>query len=86
LLHIANSIEAMGPVWCYWAFPMEQYCGKLQPSIRSHHFPYRSLDRFVLESTQLTQLQILYKLHDELALWPTRRGNIPGSFQSESCR
>lgn len=23
LLHIADSIEAMGPVWCYWAFPME---------------------------------------------------------------
>ncbi|KAF8667769.1 Transposase family tnp2 [Rhizoctonia solani] len=23
LLHIANNIEAMGPVWCYWAFPME---------------------------------------------------------------
>ncbi|PBK65077.1 hypothetical protein ARMSODRAFT_989767 [Armillaria solidipes] len=84
LLHITDSIEAMGPVWCYWAFPMEQYCGKLQPSIRSHRFPYRSLDRFVLESAQLTQLQTLYKLHDELALRPPRRGNILGSFQSES--
>lgn len=86
LLHIADSIEAMGPVWCYWAFPMERYCSKLQPSIHSRRFPYRSLDRFVLESAQLTQLQTLYKLHDELALQPPRRGKILGSFQSEFCK
>ncbi|KAK0433589.1 uncharacterized protein EV420DRAFT_1689531 [Desarmillaria tabescens] len=86
LLHIADSIETMGPVWCYWAFPMEWYCGKLQPSIQSHRFPYHSLDHFILESAQLTQLQILYKLHDELALRPSHRGKILGSFQSESCK
>ncbi|KAF9471530.1 hypothetical protein BDN70DRAFT_909338 [Pholiota conissans] len=41
LLHIANSINACGPVWCYWAFPMEHYCGKLHPALREdftlHH-------------------------------------------------
>lgn len=86
LLHIADSIEAMGPVWCYWAFPIEQYCGKLQPSIQSRRFPYHSLDRFVLESAQLTQPQTLYKLHDELALRPPHRGKILGSFQNEFCK
>ncbi|KAG8746735.1 hypothetical protein FRC11_012618, partial [Ceratobasidium sp. 423] len=29
LLHIADDIENMGPVWAYWAFPMECFCGAL---------------------------------------------------------
>ncbi|PBK79794.1 hypothetical protein ARMGADRAFT_1049109 [Armillaria gallica] len=40
-------------------------------------------DWFVLESAQLTQLQTLYKLHNELALRPPHRGKILGSFQNE---
>ncbi len=67
-------------------FPWSGYCGKLQPSIQSRWFPYHSLDRFVLESAQLTQLQTLYKLHDELALRPPHRGKILGSFQNEFCK
>ncbi|KAL1684480.1 hypothetical protein GGG16DRAFT_68216, partial [Schizophyllum commune] len=35
LLHIADSIEAMGPVWTYWAFPMERFCGRMQRAVRS---------------------------------------------------
>jgi hypothetical protein len=35
LLHIASSIREMGPVWAYWAFPMERYCGDILPNIRS---------------------------------------------------
>jgi hypothetical protein len=31
LLHIAPTIRAMGPVWAYWAFPMEHHC---LPSVR----------------------------------------------------
>ncbi|PBK60066.1 hypothetical protein ARMSODRAFT_1026951 [Armillaria solidipes] len=83
LLHIADSITEMGPVWCYWAFPMEQYCGKLQPSIRNQRFPFCSMDRFVLKSAQLTQLKVIYRLHDELALRPPRKSAIAGSFQSD---
>ncbi|KAF7349606.1 hypothetical protein MSAN_01686300 [Mycena sanguinolenta] len=30
LLHIADSIKFTGPVWCYWAFPMERYFEKAQ--------------------------------------------------------
>ncbi len=49
-------------------------------------FHIAPLDRFVLESAQLTQLQTLYNLHDELALWPPHRGKILGSFQNEFCK
>ncbi|KAG5633602.1 hypothetical protein H0H81_006603 [Sphagnurus paluster] len=68
LLHLADSIKAAGPVWCYWAFPMERYCGKLQPAIRSRRFPFAALDRYVLEEAQISQIKLLYDLVDELSL------------------
>ncbi|KAF9474439.1 hypothetical protein BDN70DRAFT_815708 [Pholiota conissans] len=83
LLHIADSIEACGPVWCYWAFPMERYCGKLQPALRSRRFPYAALDRFVLEDAQLTQIKFTSGLTDELSL-RTPKGLVPGMFQHPS--
>ncbi|KAI0749041.1 hypothetical protein C8Q74DRAFT_1171750, partial [Fomes fomentarius] len=53
LLHIVDSILAAGLVWTSWAFPMERYCGALQPAIRSRHYPYASLNRYVLDSAHL---------------------------------
>jgi hypothetical protein len=29
LLHIADAIKAMGPVWATWAFPTERACGHI---------------------------------------------------------
>ncbi|KIY51358.1 hypothetical protein FISHEDRAFT_37513 [Fistulina hepatica ATCC 64428] len=73
LLHIADSIELCGPVWCYWAFPMERYCCSLQPALRSRRFPWASLDRFVVEQAQLTQVKWLYNIAEELRLAPPPR-------------
>ena len=73
LLHIADGIEACGPVWAYWAFPMEQYCGLLQHSVlNSRRHPYVTLDRFVAEDAMLLQLKMRYNLFTELALQPQR--------------
>jgi hypothetical protein len=47
---------------------MERYCGALQRAIRSRRFPYASLDRFVFESAQLTQIKNIYNVTEELAL------------------
>jgi hypothetical protein len=47
---------------------MERYCGTLQRSIRSRRFPFASLDRFVAETAQLTQITMLYDVADALAL------------------
>ncbi|KAK0470469.1 uncharacterized protein EV420DRAFT_1616583 [Desarmillaria tabescens] len=69
LLHIADSISATGPVWCYWAFPMEWYCGALQPAIHSHRYPFASLAWHVLEDAQLTQIKAYYDVAEKLSLW-----------------
>ncbi|KAJ7086220.1 hypothetical protein C8R44DRAFT_650946 [Mycena epipterygia] len=79
LLHIAPSIKFTGPVWCYWAFSMERYCGSLQPGIRSRRFPWASLDRYVVEQAQLTQIMTVYNVSSQLSLVEPRT-EIPGSF------
>ncbi|TBU57391.1 hypothetical protein BD310DRAFT_821590, partial [Dichomitus squalens] len=60
LLHIADSIRDIGPVWAAWAFPMERYCGSLQPAIRSRRFPYASLNRYVLDKARLDHIKLRY--------------------------
>lgn len=85
LLHIADSIKANGPVWCYWAFPMERYCGTLQPAIRSRRFPYASLDRHAVETAQLTQIKIIYNVAEELSLRPPRCKAMAGSYSTPLC-
>lgn len=88
LLHIADSIKSMGPVWCYWAFPMERYCGRLKPAIRSRRCPYSSLNRYVLEDAQLTQIKAFYNLAEELSLRPPRDLSkvLKGTFvDKETC-
>ncbi|KAI4294218.1 hypothetical protein K525DRAFT_213175 [Schizophyllum commune Loenen D] len=85
LLHIADSIENMGPAWCYWAFPMERYCGALQPAIKSRRFPYASLDRFVVERAQLEQINAIYGTADEMALRPPRDKIPRGAYAPAAC-
>ncbi|KAJ7125725.1 hypothetical protein C8R43DRAFT_898180 [Mycena crocata] len=68
LLHVAPGIKFTGPVWCYWAFPMERFCGSIQPGIRSRRFPWASMDRYVLEIAQLTQIKAIYNVGHILAL------------------
>ncbi|KAI9449315.1 hypothetical protein BJY52DRAFT_1206401 [Lactarius psammicola] len=82
LLHIADSIKTCGPVWCYWAFPMERYCNRLKPAIRNRQTPYASIDRYVLEDAQLTQIKAIYGLADELTLQPQSRGLPMGAYES----
>ncbi|KAI0694856.1 hypothetical protein C8Q76DRAFT_634372 [Earliella scabrosa] len=72
LLHIADSIEAIGPVWAYWAFPMERFCGQLQPAIKSRRFPWASIENHLIGLARITQVKLLYNMHDELVLRPPR--------------
>ncbi|RXW12674.1 hypothetical protein EST38_g13181 [Candolleomyces aberdarensis] len=68
LLHIADGIMLLGPVWVYWAFPMERFCGRLARFIRSRRFPFSNLDNQVLAHAQMTQIKNHYNLHTELSL------------------
>jgi hypothetical protein len=74
----------MGPVWCYWAFPMERYCGILRKGIRSRRFPYASLSRLVVETAQLSEISRIFDIAGTLALRPPR--THPGvSFPQCEC-
>ncbi|KDQ06134.1 hypothetical protein BOTBODRAFT_87909, partial [Botryobasidium botryosum FD-172 SS1] len=60
LLHVADDIEKTGPVWCYWAFAMERFCGSLLPAIKSRKYPFSSLSHRVRDVAQLSQLKLVY--------------------------
>ncbi|KAI0083145.1 hypothetical protein BDY19DRAFT_900743 [Irpex rosettiformis] len=80
LLHIADSIVEMGPVWAYWAFPMEHYCGLLQRSIRSRRYPFSNLSQTVLSDARLKQLGLCYNIHQMLSLKPPEDAYICGQL------
>lgn len=85
LLHIADYIEATGPVWASWAFPMERFCGKLQPAIRSRRYPYACLDNYIVISAQLSQIKLLYGLQNELRMDSKQKEFVRGQFSHPSC-
>lgn len=63
LLHIADGIEANGPVWAYWSFPMERFCGRLRPYIKSMRFPWANLDNYVVLAAQIDEIKQAHHLH-----------------------
>ncbi|KAH9935848.1 hypothetical protein B0H21DRAFT_813369 [Amylocystis lapponica] len=85
LLHIADSIEAAGPVWASWAFPMERYCARLQPALRSRRFPDASLSRYVVSAAQLQQVKLIYDLTEELSLAPHHGGVASLAVPNPTC-
>jgi hypothetical protein len=85
LLHIADSIQDAGPVWTYWTFPTERYCGRLQSAIRSRRYPFANIDNYVVATAQLSQIKIRYGLEEELSLKPSRVDQPFGSFSHPAC-
>lgn len=86
MLHIADSIEACGPVWCYWAFPMERYCAALQRGLKSRRYPDESLSNYVVASAQLAQIKVRYNLFEELSLRAPKSELVRGSKQDPGCK
>ncbi|KAI0634214.1 hypothetical protein C8Q77DRAFT_1055307 [Trametes polyzona] len=70
LLHIADSIEACGPVWAYWAFPMERYCGSIQPAILNRRFPYSCINCYLVDRSRLMHIKVIYNLNEQLRMAP----------------
>ena len=87
LLHIADSIELIGPVWASWAFPMERFCGQLQPAIKSRRYPYASIDKYVLQHAQLGLIRLIYGLKEALTLKPRPQDqNLYPRFLDKNCQ
>jgi hypothetical protein len=63
---------------------MERYCGSLVPAIRSRRFPFPSIDRYVTEVAQLTQIKMYHRLQDVLSLRPPKL-DVAGLFSSQAC-
>ncbi|PPR00725.1 hypothetical protein CVT24_000949 [Panaeolus cyanescens] len=72
LLHIANGIRMCGPVWTYWAYPMERHCNILLPAIRSRRYPYTSIAKFVTAISQLDEIRLVYDAKEDLNLDPPK--------------
>ncbi|XP_006457060.1 hypothetical protein AGABI2DRAFT_146706 [Agaricus bisporus var. bisporus H97] len=83
LLRIAWGIRVAGPVWAYWAFPMERHCNTLLPSIRSRRHPYAAINTFVSAMAQLDQIRLRFNLQSELDLSPERLTTLP-TYVSDS--
>ncbi|EUC56018.1 transposase family Tnp2 protein, partial [Rhizoctonia solani AG-3 Rhs1AP] len=65
LLHIADSIEYMGPIRCYWAYPMERFCSFVLNSVKSRRYPYANIDERVLNRARLQIILHKYQLIDK---------------------
>ncbi|KAF8601142.1 hypothetical protein BDV93DRAFT_533718 [Ceratobasidium sp. AG-I] len=65
LLHVAECIESMGPLWCYWAFPMERFCSYLGASVRNRRFPYVNIARRIRDTMTLKIIRESYDLHKD---------------------
>ena len=60
----------MGPVWAYWAFPMERYCSDVLRHIQSRRFPYASINKYITSRAQLNHISLLYNLEADLQFGP----------------
>lgn len=65
LLHIADTIERIGPVWAWWSFPIERQCGRLQRHITNKRHPFANLDTYITLAAQLRTTQLIYNIADE---------------------
>ncbi|KAG9085693.1 hypothetical protein FRC06_003492 [Ceratobasidium sp. 370] len=80
LLHVADDIVAMGLLWACWAFSMERFCGTLIRANKSRWFPYSSLNHYILEVAQLSQIKLIYGLANELNLEEHRENMVVGTW------
>ena len=65
LLHIADTIERIGPIWAWWSFPIERQCGRLQRHINSKRHPFANLDNYIMLAAQLKTVKLIYNIADE---------------------
>ncbi|KAJ7937833.1 hypothetical protein B0H13DRAFT_2302305 [Mycena leptocephala] len=75
LLHVPANIRTMRPLWCYWNFPTERFCGS---TIHSRKHPFTSMAHRLRDVAQLNQLKLLHGLKDEVDLSDAREEERSG--------
>lgn len=58
----------MGPLWVYWCFVMEHFCGSLPPAVKSRKHPETNLANRLRDLAQNSQIELIYQLHDTMDL------------------
>lgn len=78
MLHIPGDIRATGPLWCYWNFPTERFCGAIVQDTHSRKHPYTSMAHRLRDIAQLNQIKLVYGLTNELDLSDSRDAEDSG--------
>ena len=85
LLHIAETIERIGPVWAWWSFPIERQCGRLQWHITSKHHPFANLNNHITLAAQLKTAKLIYNITDEDMSLEKPARKRPGLVLHDDC-
>ena len=64
LLHVADTIKTIGPVWTWWSFPIKCHCRRFQRKIKSRKHPFTNLNNYLIQHAQLGQIKMIYNLSD----------------------
>ena len=84
LLHVADTIERIGPVWAWWSFPVERQCGRLQRHIASRRHPFANLDNHIMLANQLKAAKLIYNVtNEDLSLEPPTAKKVAFELHDE---
>ncbi|KIO17587.1 hypothetical protein M407DRAFT_84835 [Tulasnella calospora MUT 4182] len=84
-LHLVDMMEQSGPLWSYWTWVMERYCGLLSRAVTSRKYPYASLNRRILEIQTLHSIRSMYDLDDRLPMYTAMYASEPQpSYQDKT--
>jgi hypothetical protein len=61
LLHVADSIEWLGPPWAYWMFAIERLCGEIPQAIKSRRFPFEAINNHLENMACLSSVLLRFK-------------------------
>jgi hypothetical protein len=62
LLHVADCIEWLGPIWAYWMFPTERLCSEIPRAAKSRRFPFEAINLHLVNSAHLQSTIIRFQL------------------------
>ncbi|KAF8311470.1 hypothetical protein DL93DRAFT_2060999, partial [Clavulina sp. PMI_390] len=82
LLHLADDLCDAGPLWAYWAYPMERFCGHLGRAISSRRFPWAEMANYLEHRAQLCIISLHYNLGDHLNF--SKRRHVATMAQGQS--
>ncbi|GBC00575.1 hypothetical protein RclHR1_00390029 [Rhizophagus clarus] len=79
LLHLVDSIQATGPCWATWQFPIERLFGMLLPLVQSKLHPYENLVNNITLRERFNHLQFYHTLQAQV--FPPKSSKIHNENQ-----